>query len=1007
MRKYIVLLCITLILSQQSIFAQNLKITEVFVDGTDERIEVTNSWLDPFIWPLSIDGVKSTTLSIPSRTIPSLQSLIIGDTLSMITNLWSLTTLTNQWLSMTDTNAVNISLSSNSTPLDTFAVSQWQVQSYDNTKTSFMSLYTIGGQSRSIIPSFGSYNSNNSGWFTINPWVAYTDQWIFSSPIIVNTGSTGTWSTGTTVTIDCNTMQAGRIQVSEIHRGTIYTPYVEIISEQNWQGSLTLSGDGLTQPIVIPSRAWEENVRYLITATTSGLLHTSNVITIPGWWIQQTGVIALVKDSTTNIGYLLIDSTWHTLSSSISYQCLQGFDTLISPSPGFAQEFLGYANIQTVTQTVTTNCTTGNTNTWTWSWTGTTGTQINNYSRVVPWTVMISMVDYDPPGSDTNTERIGYLLTGSTWLNLSWRVLTYDGKTKTLGDIPLLPWVESIVTGNYTFVNSRPVCVSLSYIGNVIDTACYDPNDNPSPFIPWQWSGQISTWQNNTVWLDDDILSDAQFDVMSVVYDPPGSDTNNESVTIQMLGWSWTINLADLRLRIGTRNKTIYGTIVSWQTLTLIGNFQMSNSNATCVALVYNEHIYDEYCYNPSNPVNTNPTNNTETANLYGQRNINLSWIIYDPDGSDEWNESFILSMTGNQQSVDLTRLSIRINGSTRKRLSGILYDGIPLTMTGTRWLSNSRATCVDLVEWNHIFDTSCYDPLSWATEIDKVDTLSTWSSLTWWELALNNDILIDWLHLARILPNPIGKDTKWSEYIWLRREGEKLTIKNNKSIKIMIGKTSINLSGMILDNGIITLPASKALTNKAACVKLLFYEKRTKAWQERDSFCYPQTKEGVIYYHPGYKKETKSFSLETMKALSDDAIDLSHLILRKQNKNICLIYNKQTIRCMAGWWSSKSVQDKTKLANAYIRLASDLITNNDITTLRSLTRDYQTLNKALSDKKSSLTIQWYMIPVTDLERYHAIASIMSDEEKARESLARDIWWSDVVDDWYRLLRST
>ncbi|MBP7884768.1 hypothetical protein KAZ93_01065 [Patescibacteria group bacterium] len=105
----------------------------------------------------------------------------------------------------------------------------------------------------------------------------------------------------------------------------------------------------------------------------------------------------------------------------------------------------------------------------------------------------------------------------------------------------------------------------------------------------------------------------------------------------------------------------------------------------------------------------------------------------------------------------------------------------------------------------------------------------------------------------------------------------------------------------MILDNGIITLPASKALTNKAACVKLLFYEKRTKAWQERDSFCYPQTKEGVIYYHPGYKKETKSFSLETMKALSDDAIDLSHLILRKQNKNICLIYNKQTIRCMAG----------------------------------------------------------------------------------------------------------
>lgn len=215
--------------------------------------------------------------------------------------------------------------------------------------------------------------------------------------------------------------------------------------------------------------------------------------------------------------------------------------------------------------------------------------------------------------------------------------------------------------------------------------------------------------------------------------------------------------------------------------------------------------------------------------------------------------------------------------------------------------------------------------------------------------------------------------------------------IPNNKEIKVIVGKTSVSLSGTLLSGQTVLFSSPKALSNQAACVQLMYYDKQQKLWLEQDRFCYPQSKEGVIYYHPEYKQTSTSLSLETIKALSDDHIDLSALSLRKQNKDICLVYNKQIIRCMAGGGSSQATQNKTKLANAYIRLASDLLTNNDITTLKTLTRDYQTLNKALNDKKSSLTVQGYTISTTDLERYHAIAATISEQEKVWSSLAGDM----------------
>jgi hypothetical protein len=77
--------------------------------------------------------------------------------------------------------------------------------------------------------------------------------------------------------------------------------------------------------------------------------------------------------------------------------------------------------------------------------------------------VRISLIDYDPVGSDTNTERIGLLNTTGDQINLSGWSLAYDGKSYKFLSGSLLSGIEYIRTANFTFVNSRSVCVSLLY----------------------------------------------------------------------------------------------------------------------------------------------------------------------------------------------------------------------------------------------------------------------------------------------------------------------------------------------------------------------------------------------------------------------------------------------------------------------------------------------------------------------------------------------------------------
>ena len=147
------------------------------------------------------------------------------------------------------------------------------------------------------------------------------------------------------------------------------------------------------------------------------------------------------------------------------------------------------------------------------------------------------MIDYDPPGSDTNTERVGLTLLSGDNVSLSGFTLSYDGKIYRFSTGSLSSGQELLTTGNFVFVNSRPVCISLYNSSQLlIDTACYNPSQDISPFLPFSQSstnsGQLLTGEIN----EDIDYRSLQFDIRSLVYDPPGSDTNTETVIIYFSG---------------------------------------------------------------------------------------------------------------------------------------------------------------------------------------------------------------------------------------------------------------------------------------------------------------------------------------------------------------------------------------------------------------------------------------------------------------------------------------
>jgi len=57
----------------------------------------------------------------------------------------------------------------------------------------------------------------------------------------------------------------------------------------------------------------------------------------------------------------------------------------------------------------------------------------------------------------------------------------------------------------------------------------------------------------------------------------------------------------------------------------------MPNSRATCIALTYNDIVYDEYCYTISSASSSSSTSWTPSVTSYTSYGIDLVAVDYDP----------------------------------------------------------------------------------------------------------------------------------------------------------------------------------------------------------------------------------------------------------------------------------------------------------------------------------------------------------------------------------------
>jgi len=597
-----------------------LILSEIYYDGTDEWIEITNIGQWDFQGNITLVGVKSTSLLLTNISLLSGESKVFGDNLSQISE-----TLGKTWLAFNilDTTAINIQLFISGQREDSFLVDQYWVNLYNDKKTSFEKVAEISTRVQ-----WDRIAYAQSG-YTINPGM------YFATGNVTNVSFPPTQSwINSQLPIACDTIdQSDIIKISEVFPGNEkYPPYIELAVHQDISvNSLSISGDRLGTGVEFSfnsqGSSLDKNSFLLVSSTgfwqneeiasvrNSGfsLLDTWNylLITIGSW--QSRRVMDIVYLS----GHIVGKSSYFGSRNS---QCVRIMDVLDEFSPGFDQKFLKYFSGTTTTKIEYIALATGNqtaTGTCLLSWQNDVFSWKTIVTTDVSWiesryTIRIVNVDYDPEGSDTNNEKITLLATNvsgdTTPLDLSKLFrLKVNGTNKTLPRV--LPInVPTTFTKTFGFPNStdngQSVIVQLTYGDYIFDTYTYTPTPPPLQ------EEEIMTWNLKLSWTLLD-LSGLQFTITYVLPNPIWSDKAEElwllitncidsGCNLLMPEWGTYSGGLDLSqgfsLKIGKSTKKISGIVNIGQENILSGSLWLVNKSS-CISLLYMGQELSIFCY--------------------------------------------------------------------------------------------------------------------------------------------------------------------------------------------------------------------------------------------------------------------------------------------------------------------------------------------------------------------------------------------------------------------------
>lgn len=145
-----------------SICAANIEITEVFYDGNDEWIELTNTSNEIFSGEVVLSGAKSSSITLHLVFNPG-EIKVIWDEGSML-NMESISRIGWQWLQLSDTSPWSVEAKT-LLGLSTFSASKALIEQRNNLKTSLCRNFDW-----SVYVCSTAFTKNVIEGYTANPW---------------------------------------------------------------------------------------------------------------------------------------------------------------------------------------------------------------------------------------------------------------------------------------------------------------------------------------------------------------------------------------------------------------------------------------------------------------------------------------------------------------------------------------------------------------------------------------------------------------------------------------------------------------------------------------------------------------------------------------------------------------------------------------------------------------------------------------------------------------------
>ena len=636
-----------------------------------EWIEISNIGTWDFLWSFTLSGEVfevANAITFEGMYIPAGGFLILANDPTFLSLnegiLWL--GLDYPRLLIPDDQAIHVELWRDEKKEDSFVVDKERVVKKDDY---LMSFHKVMKTSQGIVTQAITHDSQNIPTpLQANPWVVYSD----SDTEMIDCSKPKTTtppnpdpdpeepdepeeSSGSECVEDL-------MEISEIFAwGERYDPYVEMLLHKDLPKkykNLILSGSILQNQIVINLKESTENYEFSDLQKNSRILLTQKP-----WQLAEAGLLTLllhedfeIKSFNGNLELRWDDgqsrqlfdkiliSTWIYEKSIYKTEkvnvCGVVFDKVDDFSPGFSEDVLTYFsptskfNIKTV-ETVKyvwwggwwCSCPTkeqlcGKQETIEETWDSLKHSLDNEGEHSLSWNqeTLSGPSDFSSFSSKIKIIDLQYLSPEAITLQ---SFLTYDVdlsqksfylKSSTSTTKKYLTWTLksfSVDTfeKNFGFPDAW-ACISLYSWDSQLDQYCYT-----KPVKEKEEKDQTVSEKEEKKEEKID-ASSYTLKIIDVLYDPEGTDTNNEEITIQNLS-STPVNLSKIKMKVNSTNKKLSWELEIWETKTLKGTFWFPNStkdNADVViSLFYEDKIFDTYSYNPNKKVE----NQTWTVKVY------------------------------------------------------------------------------------------------------------------------------------------------------------------------------------------------------------------------------------------------------------------------------------------------------------------------------------------------------------------------------------------------------